>query len=538
MKQTKISLLAMTLSLLSVQHLFAAPSESFKYIKAPVTDTAQNNKQNTRIVIQFSHTYDEDKLVKQATSAKSRSDRLKKIEAKYMARMSNIQFKVIQVAVGSDITVGDFAPYALGGRVITFNQHLAPETVAKIISRLKKVPGVRNVEEDLPIQATSANLTEVNPYQYSMYDQVVSPVYGFMTYGSHFFDSSSKHFIPYRGKGVTVAVLDTGYVPHPNFLSQLLPQDGQNHYGYTFISDCTLLGECPGNTPEDQRYVAPRPDALEAIGNGVWHGTGVMGIVAGQNNPVNSTIAPYGGVLGGAPEANLVPVRVLGIGGSWNSDVVGGMLWAAGLHPTILNPHPAQVLNLSMAGVGQCPTVYKDVIKQLTDANVAIVVAGGNNNSNAIANTYPADCPGVISVAALAGVNAPATYTSTGYATIAAPGGGGDWFFSNATPVIVPYYGPVSSSMTHKYSACTGNDCFTYTGSAGTSQAAPLVAAAIADMLSAKPGLTTAQIIEILQQTADPLDNLCSTYNGGKHCINAKKLNAARAVDMASKISY
>ncbi len=532
MKQLKI--LSFILVSLGIQSLSMAADNPFKYMKSPASTNTATSTQNTRIIIQFSPTYDEEKLVKQATNFKTKRERQKKIETRYMARMSGVELQKVKSAVG-DIAVNDFAPYPLGGRVITFNQHLSNETTEAIISRLKKLPGIKNVEEDIPLQAMSANLTEVNPYQYSMYDQVKSPAYGFMTYGSHFFDSSTKQFIPYHGKGVTVAVLDTGYIPHPNFLSQLLPQDEQNHYGYTFISECTLLGECPENTPESQRYVAPRPDALEAIGNGVWHGTGVMGIIAGQNNPVNSTIAPYGGVLGGAPEANLVPVRVLGINGTWNSDVISGMLWAAGLHPTIPNPHPAQVLNLSMAGVGKCPAVYNDAIQQLTEANVTIVVAGGNNNSNPIANTFPANCPGVISVAALAGTNTPATYTSTGHATIAAPGGGGDWFFNNATPVIVPYYGPVSSSLTRKYPLCTGDDCFTYTGSAGTSQAAPLVAAAIADMLSAKPGLTPAQIIQILQQTADPLDNTCSTYNGGKHCIDAKKLNAAKAVDIAAK---
>lgn len=530
----KFTILYATVTLLGIQSPSIAAENPFKYMKSPASASIPMDTQNTRIIIQFSPTYDEQKLVRQATNLKTKRERQKKVEARYMMQMSASQLKGIKASLG-DIAVNDYAPYPLGGRVITFNQHLSPETVKQIISHLQKLPGIKSVEEDLPLQAMSANLTEVNPFQYSMYDQVKSPVYGFMTYGSHFFDSTTKQFIPYRGKGVTVAVLDTGYIPHPNFLSQLLPEDEQHHYGYTFISDCTLLGECPTNTPEDQRYVAPRPDALEAIGNGVWHGTGVMGIVAGQNNPVNSTIAPYGGVLGGAPEANLVPVRVLGINGTWNSDVISGMLWAAGLHPTIPNLHPAQVLNLSMAGVGKCPAVYIDAIQQLTEANVTIVVAGGNNNSNPIANTFPANCPGVISVAALAGTNTPATYTSTGYATIAAPGGGGDWFFNNATPVIVPYYGPVSSGLTRKYSSCTSDDCFTYTGSAGTSQAAPLVAAAIADMLSAKPGLTPAQIIQILQQTADPLDNTCSTYNGGKHCIDAKKLNAAKAVDLASK---
>jgi hypothetical protein len=53
------------------------------------------------------------------------------------------------------------------------------------------------------------------------------------------------------GNNVIVAVLDTGYTPHPNFINNLQPLSlpGKSFsvipYGYNFISDCRTSGECP-----------------------------------------------------------------------------------------------------------------------------------------------------------------------------------------------------------------------------------------------------------------------------------------------------
>src|SRR5690606_29027885 len=125
-----------------------------------------------------------------------------------------------------------------------------------------------------------------------------------------------------------------------------------------------------------------------------WHGTHVAGTVAQETN--NGS-----GLAGLAHGAQVMPIRVLGSCGGFGSDIVDGMIWAAGGSVNGLpdNQNPAEVLNMSLGSVGPaaCSAAYQDAINQVNALGSIIVVAAGNSNGNA-ANYTMSSCDNVISV--------------------------------------------------------------------------------------------------------------------------------------------
>ena len=80
-----------------------------------------------------------------------------------------------------------------------------------------------------------------------------------------------------------------------------------------------------------------------------WHGTHVAGTVAAVTNNAK-------GVAGTAFSAKVVPVRVLGKCGGYDSDIADAMIWASGgtVSGVPANANPAEAINLSLGGSGAC----------------------------------------------------------------------------------------------------------------------------------------------------------------------------------------
>ncbi len=208
---------------------------------------------------------------------------------------------------------------------------------------------------------------------------------------------------------VVVAVIDSGILPnHPSLAQQALP-------GYDMLSGHRNL--------RGARSADATPDARNArCGNNTFtsaqrtHGTEVASVIAGNGKA---------GVVGVNPDARILPIRTMGACGMTRADLLDAMAWAAGLPVpgTPVNPHPARIINLSLAGGGTtCGPELQALIHKLTQRNVFVVAAAGNNFQKTL--NEPANCQGVISVGAVDADNRITDYSAMDpRTTIYAPGG-------------------------------------------------------------------------------------------------------------------
>lgn len=188
-----------------------------------------------------------------------------------------------------------------------------------------------------------------------------------------------------RGKGVTVAVLDTG-VAYENFEDFVrVPDLEKTRFvaGYDFVNDDAHANDDHG------------------------HGTHVAGTIAQSTDNGE-------GVAGVAFDATVMPVKVLDHFGSGNSaDIADAIRWAA--------DHGAKVINMSLGGGGRSE-VMANAVAYARARGAVVVCAAGNGGRGVV--EYPAAYPGSVAVAAV-GPNAErAPYSSWGQELdVAAPGG-------------------------------------------------------------------------------------------------------------------
>jgi subtilisin len=181
-----------------------------------------------------------------------------------------------------------------------------------------------------------------------------------------------------QGAGVKVAVIDTGIdCTHPDLRCD-------------FSAGMNILA--PGSDPMDDNE----------------HGTHVSGTIAGRGNGAK-------GVLGVAPKATLIPVKVLDADGSGSlSDIVKGISWAASAG--------VDVINMSLGGPTGSTALQRAVQKALS-AGVVVVCAAGNSGPNPDTVGFPGGYAGVIAVAASDNKDNVASFSSRGDAVgFIAPG--------------------------------------------------------------------------------------------------------------------
>jgi serine protease len=296
-----------------------------------------------------------------------------------------------------------------------------------------------------------------------------------------------------NGSGVKVAVIDTGYRPHADLSGQFLP-------GYDFISSATIAADGGGrdadaSDPGDSTTPG-QCGAGSAPSNSSWHGTHVAGTIAARTG--NGV-----GVAGVAYGAKIVPVRVLGKCGGYTSDIADAITWASGgtVSGVPANANKARVINMSLGGGGACGTTTQNAINGARSRGTAVVVAAGNSSTDA-SGSNPANCAGVITVAATNRSGGRAYYSNYGSVVdVAAPGG-------DARTA----GGGVLSTL-NAGATSPGSD--NYAWYQGTSMAAPHVAGVAALMLSKTPSLTVDQIESTLKSTARAFPASCSGCGSG-----------------------
>ncbi|QOT77626.1 S8 family peptidase [Cupriavidus basilensis] len=293
---------------------------------------------------------------------------------------------------------------------------------------------------------------------------------------------------------LVIAVVDTGYLPHPDLASRIVP-------GYDFITDPSIANDGDGRDADATDAGDGVPAGFTCPGtttptttatSNSWHGTRVAGTLGAlTNNGVN--------IAGVDWNARIQPVRVSGRCGALLSDTVDGMRWAGGLSvPNVpANPTPARVINVSLGG-GTCSSIEQQAVTDLA-ANGVVVVAATGNSAGAV--EAPADCTGVVAVTAHANDGENASYANVGpQVTLSAPGGGcGNSKVSGGKCSVAESF---IRTLSNDGTTSLGN--YNVINSQGTSFAAPLVSGVVSLMLAANPALTPAQVLATLKSSARP----------------------------------
>jgi len=275
---------------------------------------------------------------------------------------------------------------------------------------------------------------------------------------------------------VVVAVIDSGVIRHPDLVDNLLP-------GYDFV-ESDPKGDGDGEDAD-----ASDPGKFQENTNTPRrsHGTHVAGTIAARGN--NSV-----GVTGVSWNTKILPLRVFPAeGGADSATTIKAMKYAAGL----LTQKPsrvASIINMSLgASVPTCSAAYQEVVNQVRGAGIIIVVSNGNDRKKNIDNgiddfvKQPANCAGVISVAATEPSGQTSIYSNEGPETdVAAPGGA--------------RLGNLSDDIfsTDMFRLGAGDTLADYQASGGTSMAAPHVAGVISLMKAIKPSLTPSEFDALL----------------------------------------
>lgn len=299
---------------------------------------------------------------------------------------------------------------------------------------------------------------------------------------------------------VIVAVLDTGVrFDHADLKGKLLP-------GYDMISDALIAGDGDGRDADASDagdYLsaadkAAHPSTFDGcdVEDSSWHGTQTASLVgAATDNGI--------GMASIGRNVRVLPLRVLGKCGGYDSDIQAAMRWAAGLDvPGVpSNPTPAAVISMSLGSDGACSSAYVAVAKELTAAGTLVVAAAGNSAGRAVGT--PAGCPGVLAVGGLRHAGTKVGYSDLGpQVAISAPAGN----CVNIDPDSPCLY-PIISALNAGTTAPIAKSSIYSDGinfSAGTSFAAPLVAGTAALMVSARPELQPADLRRLLQASARP----------------------------------
>ncbi len=234
---------------------------------------------------------------------------------------------------------------------------LARSEASDFAARIAADARIERVAEDMMVQwispkeqareATEQDLTEagVNSEPYSGYQWNIRQIHADVTAA----DGN-------MGKGARVAVLDAGMAIHH-------PDLAEN------VDTADMRSFVPG-------------EGVEPVGTGFNHGTHVGGIIAAAINGR--------GIQGVAPQATLIPIKVLRESGSGSfSWLIQGLMYAADLQVDVANMSLGATFNRTNAGgdgLGSLVAALNRAIDHATQAGVLCVSAAGNEavdlNSN------------------------------------------------------------------------------------------------------------------------------------------------------------
>ena len=295
------------------------------------------------------------------------------------------------------------------------------------------------------------------------------------------------------GRGARVAVLDGGiFAAHPDL-------------------DANVDVACSNSFVPGQ--------AFNADTGTFWHGTHVAGIVAAEDNNI--------GVVGVAPEATIMGVKVLHGGSGSFAWVIGGILYAS--DPASFGKPGcarADIINMSLGaefpknGQGQLVAALNKAVNFAASNGVLVVSSTGNSGIDFGQATNWTVVPGTsgsgvaISASAPIGwalgstdLNLPASYSNYGEGLVFVAAPGGDAAYPGNEICTVPVNGGTVTNFcwvfdlylsTSRGTTANGS----YSWAAGTSMAAPTASGVAAIIVQQNPGISLGALKAKLQQSS------------------------------------
>lgn len=270
-------------------------------------------------------------------------------------------------------------------------------------------------------------------------------------YGVRMINAKKMWDLGYKGKGVTVAVLDTGCQPdHPDLRGRIIG-------GRNFTAD---------HDGDSTNY-----------SDNHFHGTHVAGTIAANLNGF--------GVAGVAPEAQLLILKVIhGSGASSYDSLIRGIHYAINWRGP--KRERVRIISMSLGGPVDDPRLHS-AIKRAVSKNILVVCAAGNlgdGQAYSFERTYPGFYPEVVCVGAVTEDQKPADFTNT----------------NDEIDLVAPGVNITSTYLNGKFAK-----------SSGTSMATPHVAGAAALLIEGYESqlnrrLTEREISNLLMNNTEKLD--------------------------------
>ncbi|MCW3491313.1 S8 family serine peptidase [Dethiobacter alkaliphilus] len=341
------------------------------------------------------------------------------------------------------------------------------ENGATVLNELNIVPGVQHIKlpPNVPVHAAikryekNPNILYAEPnYIVQATETIPNDEFFHTLWGLQTIRAPEAWSYTTGSSDVVIAVLDTGVDHnHPDLKENVLLIPGSN-------------------------FADSKPDTMDFHG----HGTHVAGTIAARgNNEI--------GIAGVMWEASIMPVKVLGDGGTGSV-----MAIALGVEHAVANG--ADIINMSL-GFSMPVNSVRDAILAASDSLVVVSAGNDSNNLNTTAY-YPAsfNLPNMINVAATNSADNLAHFSNYGSPSVhvAAPG-------------------------TSIYSTIPGG----YTYYQGTSMAAPHVAGLAGLVKSINPELTATEIKTVIEDSADSITSLTGKVSTGG------RINALAALELA-----
>src|SRR5215218_9153722 len=367
------------------------------------------------------------------------------------------------------------------------------------IDALRATPGIRSVTEDAAVELHDADTESQVTQTGSLYTITHE-----LTGAANMWDRG------FTGRGVDVAVIDSGVVPVDGLRST-----GKVVFGpdLSFESQFCEESGCSSSPVRN----------LDTYG----HGTSMAGIIAGRSDAVTSvTAADTRNFMGVAPDARIVSVKVADAYGATDvSQVIAAIDWV--VQNRQKNGLNIRVLNLSFGTDGVQdylldPLAY--AAEQAWHAGIAVVVAAGNGGYGTPKLDNPAYDPFVIAVGALDSLGT----HGTGDDVIPSWSSTGDRL---RNPDVVAHGSSVvslrspGSFLDNSYPNARVGERF-FRGS-GTSQSAAVVSGAAALLIQQRPGITPDQLKALLKNTAMKLPS-ADAIAQGKGMVDLRKAANAK----------